>query len=175
MRKNDLVLFVCGPDKCGKTNIIERLSNEFNIPSFKASDEHRTFLKNQKEFLYQLRYSDFRTYDLVSQLGLSVLFDRGYPCEKVYAEFFGRQTDIVALEALDAMYAQLGAKILLCTRHDFTGIIDDLDQRLDSNALEKISNLYHSFAQWTKCETFTLYVDDEDIDREIKEIKQWLA
>lgn len=172
--KEQLVLFVVGPDMCGKTNIIQALTEDIKVKSFKASDEHESFLGDQKSFVHNLRYSDWRTYDLLRQTGYSVLFDRGYPCEWVYSKFFGRETDHVALARLDSHYGRLGAKVLVCTRKSFDGITDDLDPKLDKEALEKISRLYKDFVSWTACDTHTLFVDDEDLDREVNETRNWL-
>ena len=69
----------------------------------------------------------------------------------------------------------MGARILICTRKSFVGITDDLNPNLDEVALQKISDLYAEFAKWTKCKTYTLYVDDENINREISEILTWMG
>ena len=164
------VLYVCGPDRCGKTNIVQAVSNITGIKSFKATSEHDAFLGTQKSFIDELRDADPRVLDLLSQTCMSVIFDRGYPCEWVYAQFFGRDTDHAMLKHIDAEHAKLGTKILICTRKSFVGIQDDLDQRLDERALAKISALYEEFSKWTKCKTYTLFVDDEDIEREVNEV-----
>lgn len=169
-----LVLFVVGPDGCGKSSIISELSRVLNVPAFKASDEHATFLGTQKKFLSDLRFADPRIEDFLYQTGASVIFDRGYPCEKVYAEFYDRETDHKVLRFLDEKYAAMGAKILVCTRSSFQGRVDNLDARLDQTALAKISNLYQEFLIWTKCSTLMLNVDDENLTRELNDIMKWL-
>ena len=78
------------------------------------------------------------------------------------------------LKALDTAYQKMNARILICTRKNFDGIQDDLDPRLDSNALKEIHLLYMKFVQWTNCNVKVLYVDDEDLDREIKEILEFI-
>jgi len=169
------IIFLSGPDRCGKSNIAAALSNAMNIKVFKASSEHHTFLGDQKAFLNDLRYADPRTHDLLFQICFSIIFDRGYPCERVYATFFKRETDHKVLKLIDDAYAKLGAKIVICTRRSFKGIVDDLNTSLDENALQQISDLYMEFVKWTKCQTYILYVDDEDLDREVTEIMNWLG
>jgi hypothetical protein len=174
-RKPQLILFVVGADMCGKTNIIQALSRHINVRSFKASDEHDTFLNKQNKFINDLRYADTRTHDLLYQIGFSAIFDRGYPCERVYATFFNRETDHKMLSYVDECYAKLGALVLICTRKSFENISDDLDLRLSGKSLQKIADLYQDFARWTKCKSYTLYVDDENLNRELDEICSWLT
>lgn len=165
-----VVIFV-GPDRCGKTNIINAVSQRLQIPKFKASNEHEIFCNKQSMFIDALRHADFRTADLLKQTGHSVLFDRQYPCEWVYSLFFKRQTDLCAIRKLDTMYASMGAKIIFCTRKSFDGIVDDLNPKLAGDSLMQISNLYDGFCfGYTDCETLKVFVDDEDLDRELSEI-----
>jgi hypothetical protein len=169
------ILLCGGPDRCGKSNILAELERILKIPVFKASNEHENFLSSQDRFLLELKYSDFRMTDLLYQTGLSVLVDRSYVCEWVYSQFFNRKTDMSMLRKLDNLYSKMNAQILICTRKSFLGIKDDLDSRLDEPALEKISSLYQDFIKWTKCQTYTLYVDDENLEREVDEVLRFMG
>jgi len=173
--KNQLVLLCGGPDRCGKTNILRELEKRLHVPYFKASQEHENFLHSQDQFLNELRYADPRVADMLYQTGFSILVDRAYMCEWVYAQFFNRETDMRMLRKMDDAYCKLDAKILICTRKSFVGIEDDLDPKLNGEALQKISDLYTDFTKWTKCQTYTLYVDDEDINREVEEILEFIG
>ncbi len=164
-----------GPDRCGKTEIAKALSKRLGISYFKASSEHQAFLSKQEQFINDLRHADPRIYDLLAQTGLSIIFDRGYPCEAAYSKFFKRLTDENMLQRVDELYASLNAKIIICTRASFNGIQDDLNPNLDETALQQISDLYMEFAKWTKCQTHILYVDDEDINRELSELLNFLG
>lgn len=172
-KKQTIILFA-GPDMCGKTNIAHALGDRLNIPVFKASSEHKTFLGSHDAFIEQLRYADPRMIDILKQTGYSIILDRGYPCEKTYSEFFKRATDYKALKYVDESFAALNAKIIICTRKSFKGIVDDLDSRLDENALYELSQLYVSFTEWTTCKTHVLYVDDFDVERQLQEISMFL-
>lgn len=172
---NQTILLCGGPDRCGKSNILTELERITGIPKFKASNEHQNFLSLQGRFILELRYADFRMVDLLYQTGLSILVDRAYMCEWVYSQFFNRETDMMALRKIDNMYAKMDAKIVICTRKSFAGIKDDLDSRLDEIALQKISDLYLDFIKWTKCKTCMLYVDDEDLYREVNEVLQFMG
>jgi hypothetical protein len=172
--KKQQILLCGGPDRCGKTNILKELSSRTGYPYFKAKGEHKNFLCGQYNFIYELKYADPRVVDLLKQTGYNLLIDRAYMCEFVYSKFFGRKTDLNMLRFVDEQYAKLGAKILICTRNSFKGIKDNLNPKLDEYALMEISNLYYDFVNWTQCKSYILYVDDENIEREIHEILNFI-
>jgi hypothetical protein len=159
---------------CGKTEIAKELSKRMHIPTFKASTEHDSFLNIQGEFLKQLQYCDTRVLDLLRQTGHSVIFDRGFPCEWVYSNYFKRQTDIDVIRRLDREYSKLGAKLIVCNRTSYKGIIDDLDPSIDAKELEKLDNLYLKFVEDSHLDTLFLNVDDENLDREVNEIMTFI-
>jgi len=169
--KQQIITFI-GSDMTGKTHIAAELSKRLSIPTFKASNEHENFLKSSDKFVMATRYSDTRMLDFLKQTGHSVIFDRGYPCEIVYSQYFNRQADHQVLRYLDASYAALGAVHVFCRRSSYTGIVDDIDpNRLDSVALSIIDHKYWEFAKfYTRCKVITVVVDDQNLDREVNEI-----
>jgi deoxyadenosine/deoxycytidine kinase len=173
------IVFLCGPDRCGKTEIGQELAGRSGIPYFKASSEHDTFLScrvsRREAFLNQMRYADPRVFDVLKQTGHSVIFDRGFPCERVYSKVLGRKTDQQIIKHMDEMWASLGAVIVLCHRSSYLGISDDLDPRIDSHVLDAIHDEYFDFVDnVTRCRTLKLNVDDEDLDREVSEIMEFI-
>lgn len=168
------ILFLVGPDMTGKTNIAKELSKRLNIPYYKASSEHHSFLKKQDRFIHDIRYACPARLDLLKQIGGGIVFDRGYPCQWVYSKFFERDCDDEAVFWLDDQYSTLGAKIIFCTRHSFANISDDLDPNLDETSLKKISSLYDEFNKLTKCDVLKLFVDDENLKRELKDILNFI-
>lgn len=174
MSKQKIVI-LCGPDRCGKTNIIEELSRRTKIPTFKAKVQREFFVGDRKNFLPFLRYGETTILDMVEQLGSSVLFDRLWPCEWVYSRCFGRETDDNVVAKLDARYAALNALIVVCHRSSYAGIEDDDDPSVKQVTLEKLDALYHDFAKQAKTRCEFLNVDDEDLEREITQILKWMA
>ena len=168
------IVFLVGADRCGKTQIGHELSRRLGLPYYKAATEHAGFLKNQDRFINDIRYSCPARLDLLKQVGTGIVYDRGFPCEWVYSQFYNRKTDEEAIRYLDDEYAKLGASIILCTRSSFEGIVDDLDDRLNGESLQEISNLYETFLKSSKCKTLKLIVDDEDLQREISDILNFL-
>jgi hypothetical protein len=54
-------------------------------------------------------------------------------------------------------------------RHD-----DDSSGMIDDKKMEETDRLYRKFFEWTECDVLILNVDDENLDREIDEITQFL-
>lgn len=172
---NQRLVFVCGPDMCGKTQIAHELANRLDVPYFKASSEHTSYFSRQDRFLNELRFADMRVADLLAQTGYSLVFDRGYPCEWVYSRVMSRQTDLEILRREDDVYAQLGACIVVCYRSSYLGIVDDLDPGITAGTLAALNDEYREFVRtFTKCRVLMLCVDDEDLDREVNEIVKFL-
>lgn len=173
------IVFFVGPDRCGKTEIAKATARRLDVPYFKASSEHDSYLSSKvtrrEAFLNQLRYADPRVFDVLKQSGHSLIFDRGYPCEYAYARVFDRATDTKMLLHMDEMWASLGAVIVLCVRSTYEGIVDDLDPNIDASKLCEIHDAYDDFASWTKCRIMQLNVDDEDLEREVDDVLRFLT
>lgn len=174
MQQKQQIIMIVGADMTGKTQIAKELSKRTGIPRFKASTEHDTYLNGLSGFLNQLLYADPRAFDLAKQIGFSMIMDRAYPCEKVYSKVFNRKTDETVLSTMDNRWASLGTKIVICYRSSYKGIVDDLDSSINETVLEKLSQEYFNFAAWTNCDVMMLNVDDENLDREVTEIMNWL-
>ena len=173
-----LVFFV-GPDMCGKTQIAQEVSRRMGVPYFKATSEHTSFLSarvsKNDQFLNQLRFADPRVLDILRQTGHSVVFDRGFPCEYAYSRVFGRETDMVMLKHVDEAYAALGAAVVFCHRSSYEGIKDELDPTIGQELLDRLHAAYEDFARWTKCRLLRLNVDDECLDREAREVIEFVG
>jgi len=173
------IIILCGPDRCGKTEIGKELSRVTGIPYFKAISEHDSYLSSKaskrEAFLNQLRYADPRVFDILKQTGHSIIFDRAFPCELVYSKVMGRETDMTMLTHMDEMWASINVKIILCQRTSYVGIVDDIDSDIESHMLNELHREYNEFVEWSKCEVYKLNVDDEDLDREVKEVLEFIA
>lgn len=172
------IVFLVGPDRCGKTEIGKELSRQSGIPYFKASSEHDTFLScrvtKREAFLNQMRYADPRVFDVLKQTGHSIIFDRGFPCEWVYSKVLGRETDQQIIKHMDEMWASQGSLVVICQRSTYAGISDDLDPNIDSKVLSNLHDAYAEFASWSRCQILKLSVDDENLGREVSEIMERL-
>ena len=131
-------------------------------------------------FLYDLLIADPRMVDFMKQTGQSVVMDRGFPCERVYAEVMNRETDQLVLQQIDEAYNELGTKIVICVRNCYDGIVDDIDVRIDASVLCQLDERYRNLHNTLACQTMLLRVDDEHgrdrtLDDEMSEILPFLG
>lgn len=161
-----------GVDNCGKTEIshalVERLLPDHQY--FKVKQERIHVEKVDPAILktaHELQLNFF--YELARQVDLNVVMDRFYPSEYVYGSLF-RDIDHQLIEDYDAMFAELGVKIIILRKKD-----DALEDELwTKEQLLAIRDRYEVFASWTKCDVLVLDTDDEDLDRELSEIQKFL-
>ena len=172
--KNHVLLACEGVDMTGKTQIAAELSRQLGIPVFKNSGEWFTDLRDPSYFKNLLTYGATFLADFLCQTKPSAIMDRNYASEWVYSRHFGRATNEQALRKVDEKFAEAGGKIVICRRKSYRGIRDDLHSYIDSHELEGLDSLYQAFEKWTKCEVLTVWVDDENLERETHEIREWL-
>src|SRR5881396_2009054 len=157
--RDNKIIIVEGPDGCGKTNIAQGLSLKFAIRYFKQTDQRGNWLaKDPDTYLHELRFGERRQLDLIRQLGLDLVMDRGFPSEWVYSKVFGRNTDPGYLREVDQEYARLGTYIVVCLRNEYKNIkqdeLFDLGRRI-----KEIEREYLEFCAWSRCECRIIYVD----------------
>ena len=168
------IVIMVGPDRCGKTEISKELSRRTGFPVFKAKAQREFFVGDRRNFLPFLRYGETTILDMVEQIGCSVIFDRLWPCEWVYSRCFGRDTDDAVVAKLDERYAALDALVVVCHRSSYDGIVDVDDVSVQQGTLERLDALYRQFAAQAKTRCEFLNVDDEDLDREVGQILDWM-
>ncbi|MAE81760.1 MAG: hypothetical protein CMB80_03410 [Flammeovirgaceae bacterium] len=173
MKKQSIIIFE-GPDGCGKTNISMALSKILDIPYFKNRAEWDFFENDPAYFKNCLTYGAPFLLSYLQQSQASVIEDRGHPSEWVYSRVFNRETNEKVLELVDQKYADLGAKIIVPVRSDYTGVVDQFDS-VNAEKLDRIHDVYTEFLKWTACETLVINVDDENLDRELNEIMHFLG
>ena len=165
-----------GPDMTGKSNIAGELSRILDVPVFKNSGEWKTQLDSEDYFLNLLRFGGPFLMDFIKQTGSDVILDRFYPCELVYAEAFGRETDKSVISWMDEEFSKVGGKFIICLREDYTGLVDDVyPDKLPTEVLQNIDKLYRNFADSTQCEYLILHTDDRDLESQISKILKFLG
>lgn len=165
------VIIFEGPDRTGKTNIAQEVSRRISIPYFKNDAEVKNFLDPKDYYVNTLRYADPYFLSYLAQTQSSVIIDRHYPSEWVYSKVFNRKTDMKAMRRTDDFLAELGAKIVITWRSDYSNREDDqFPDVITEKKLQLIHDAYIEFRNWTKCESIWLNVDDEDLDREVTDV-----
>ena len=167
------VIIFDGADMCGKTNIACELSSRTRIPYFKNSSERDAFSSDPSYFSVASRFIDTYIVDFLLTTKTSVIFDRNYPSEYVYPIVFKRRRDLDVLRKVDERHAELGTFIIVPYRTSFHGIVDDTHANITSDRLRLIDDLYIEFCEWSQCRCLRLNVDDNNIDREINDIKMF--
>ncbi len=169
------IIIFDGPDGNGKTEMAKELSNSLNIPYFKNELEWSAFGNSPKNelFVNLLKFADPYFLSYLKQSGASVILDRAYPSEWVYSKEFCRTSNISALNASDKAYAELGALIIVPWRTKYD-CGDKHNPVIDASRRSSLDALYNSFCSWTKCKTLRLNVDDENLDREMIEIMNFM-
>ena len=163
-----------GPDMCGKTEMALELSSRTDIPYFKNEYEWDYFERDPSYFRNAATYGDPYFASYLDQTGASVIMDRWYPSEWVYSKVFNRRTNKKILESVDALMSSREAKIIIPYRTTYDGLKDQFES-VTPEKMKEIEDTYRLFAEWTKCDVFWLNVDDEDLDREINEILNFLG
>ena len=170
-----MLLIIDGVDMTGKTQIGRTLSSMLNVPYFKHSNEWRQFEGEQEFFKKSLQYGATFVVDFIEQTGVNAIMDRFTPSEYVYSRLLLRPTDLSVLEDLDQRLAKMGAKQVICRRKNYIQADDRYPELLTVDKIRRADTLYEKFIDWTRVPTFTLWVDDEDIDRECDEVIKFLG
>ena len=170
------IIVIDSVDMTGKTEIAHALAKASGYTYFKNDAERKEFGTGSNYFVNVLRYGLTYFLSFLRQSKQGVIFDRCYPSEYVYAKAFNRETDWEVLRECDKEFARLGAVIIIPYRTSYEGIVDDSHPELiDSKRLAELERFYHDFATWTTVPVFWLNVDDENLEREIRDITGFLA
>lgn len=172
--KQRIIIFE-GPDGCGKTNISAELSRRIKVPVFKNDQEWTHFGAQDAAEYFKLtaQYSYPFALSLIRQTGMSVIFDRAHPSEWAYSRAFNRSRCDDLIARGDELCAALGAKIIIPLRSDYSKVYDEYGVKPEH--LRVLDGLYREYAaSVTKCQTLLLNVDDENLDREMSEIMNFL-
>ena len=172
MNKQHVIIFD-GPDRCGKSEMSKKLSLTLGIPYFKNESEWNAFSNDKEYFSNAMKYGDDFFYRFLRDTGVSCVLDRSYPSEWVYSKVYNRKTHEDSLEWVDQLASSIGVKIIIPYRSSYEGLRDDMHD-IDDKHLQKIHEKYVEFLGWTKCSVLHLCVDDENLDREISDILEFL-
>lgn len=166
--KRPLRLIVEGHDGAAKTSMCKALSNELNVPVYKCSKDRTKshFLdKNKNTKLNILQWGIPEQLDLIKQCNVSVIYDRFFPSEWVYAHVLGRKTDDALVFEYDKLWNELGGKILFL----YKDIVEDEDELIPASKFNDIKNKYIEYSKLTHCRHLFLNttVSNKDYDTQL--------
>jgi len=167
------IIIFDGPDMCGKTEMALELSRRLGIPYFKNEGEWDFFENDPSYFANCVKYGATFLCSFLKQTKASVIMDRGHHSEWVYSQAFQRDTDHDILQKVDDAFASLGAVVIVPYRTTYFGLVDQFES-ITPGKLQEIDKKYKEINEWTSCDVFYLNVDDEDLEREMKEIMGFL-
>lgn len=168
-------VFVVGPDGTGKTEISKRLAHELKVPRYKAPNERENW--DDGTFLDSLWFDRLLPSYVRAEGAFApgMVFDRGYACEHAYSVAFGRATHHTMIRKIDAEWAEIEAKHVLCLRRDYLRCRPD--ELVPATKLKEIEAAYLRFyAEVSRCDRLVLFVDDfdDDIDRQMRYLLPFL-
>lgn len=172
-KKQTVVIFE-GCDKVGKTEMAKELARRTEIPYFKNVSEWNAFSNDPSYFASALKYGDTYFYNFLKNTLTSTILDRSYPSEWVYSKVYNRKTDEATLKYIDDLASSFDVRIVIPYRSSYKGLKDDLHD-IDEDHLQTLSDAYAKFANWTKCKVLRMCVDDEDLNRELQDILEFLG
>jgi hypothetical protein len=138
-------VLVVGPDRVGKTTLVQHMSSITKVPAFKCPSEKKIFKEGGRSSLA----FDYTLTHFIQQTGYRFISDRAYPCEWTYSMVFERETDMDLLLLIDKAHANMGTKILYVYSSEPPKEEDDL---VPSEKYWDVKNMYDRFCQWTDCE-----------------------
>ena len=173
MNEQQTIIIFDGPDMCGKTEMAKELSLRTGVPYFKNELEWKYFEGDPDYFRNALTYGDPYFVSYLRQSGASIIMDRWYPSEWVYSIIFNRETNAAVLNNVDKEMSSLNTFIIIPYRNDYSGLVDQFSS-VTSEKMSEIEKIYREFVLWTDCRVLLLNVDDENLEREMKEIFTFL-
>lgn len=169
---NKIIIFE-GPDLCGKTEIGKELSKQYKLSYFKNNCEHENFRNNN--FLGTAFVEAFYLLDMLKQVEFKengIILDRHIPSEYVYSKVYDRITHEESIWKIDEELADLGATIIYCTKTHYKDFNDEV---ITLDKIEHIKYFYEEYFTKTKMNVIRLDTTDENLEREISDIKKGLA
>lgn len=151
-------IIIVGTDGVGKTPIAKCLSLHYSNPYFKFQNEVSA-LKDVDNPGQSMLWFDYGMTQLMTQTGLRIVSDRGYPCEWVYATYFNRKTDLRLLEEIDEQHRDLNT-IILWLYDSKIKTSAKYDPHISTHDIPEIQKLYQLYMTVeTRCKYVSYDVD----------------
>ena len=147
--RNQSIFIFGGPDRCGKTTVAKALAKMLNIPYFKPTNQQWFAMNDPGAFAKQTEWGEPKMLDFIVQTGISVVIDRGFPCDWAYSKVLERDTAWQTIYALDDEYARLGATFVVMLRDTYNNV-DEEWKKMTPEVLKELDHEYRNFAAMTK-------------------------
>jgi len=160
-----MLLIFEGPDRCGKTNIAQAVGERLGIPVYKSGLEAQLFHDPEGQYL-SLKWANYEMIKLLETTKASVIFDRFFPSEWVYAQVFERKTDLELVRKYDAWWAELGGMIIWLDKPEMS----EEDELIPASKYNEIRDQYFEYMKETQCDMLYLNTTDCDLTAQVDKI-----
>jgi hypothetical protein len=167
-----MIIILEGPDKVGKTEIAKALARRLKFPYFKFELEGTGF-KEQGFFNNLTTYSLPFFVSYLKQTEPDVVIDRFYQSEVMYSQVLGRSYNSAVIDQADADLAKLGdVFLIICLKDE----VNEEDEHIDKKYYEALARKYrYEIGLISRIPTLKLDTTDQDLDRELREILDFIG
>lgn len=165
MHKQKIIIFE-GVDMCGKSTIAKALSKQIDVPIFKMNVS-----KHFWDFLIHQRYAGEAITQLLEQTKASVILDRSFLSDYMYAMLFNRAYDLKKHVETDQRFAKMGAVIVYCYKDEEFFQHDEEDKDFVSvKDYKEMQNYYNVILERSACKVIKLNTSDENLHNQLATI-----
>lgn len=173
--KRQFIIHFVGHDNVGKTSIARELSYRLKIPYFSNPTNADYHVNNPVANMAKLHAEGLLEYSLLNQIGFSMIRDRNYVCERVYATLYQRETDVEFINELHKAYCIFpDFYIIYCHKDKFREKFED--EYVKEEEVFGLKMLYEATLKLLPCQEKIMWLDttDENIELQIKKIKDFI-
>ena len=158
-----------GPDGCSKTTIAYHLSKMISIPHYQSP--HRHLINDKDVTLFNiLKYGIHEQLYLAELCDVSVIYDRFFPSEYVYARVYHRETDFDLIERYDKWWNRMNGIMIFLDKPN----LDKVDHLVMPEMYQNIRHEYENYKLFTSCKHITIDTSDQDLDKQLLTIISFL-
>lgn len=166
MREKQTIIIFEGVDMSGKSTIAKALSNQTGIPIFKMNVP-----KHFWDFLIHQRYSGEAITQMLEQTEQSVILDRSFVSDYMYALLFNRPYDLRKHIDTDHRFAAMNALIVYCYKDKEFFQHDEEDKDFVSvKDYTEMQNYYDIILGKTSCKVIRINTSDENLHNQLATI-----
>lgn len=164
------VIVSIGADSTGKTEISKQLCNMCDFTYYKNKFEGQTRFTCGEDPKLAFKYETQTIFNFIEQLpdSISLVLDRGIPCEYVYAKTLNRPFDEDLVWYYDKKLAEIDARFLYFYKTEYEKPFED--EFVSEDIQSKVCEYYDEYLSKTKCKFAKIDTTSCDLCFEIYQI-----
>ena len=93
----------------------------------------------------------------------------------LFSNLYAQETKVIKKPAPSSTnIGVVDMKKILAQSKAYQSLVDQFEDVITPDVLSRVDQVYRDFVKWTECDTLLLNVDDEDLSREILEVREFL-